>query len=977
MNLVSIPHGLPFLESLARELIASPTRADDIVLLPTHRAGRALAEAFAEAAGGETLLLPRILSLGELDPDAIAIQAEAELELADDPELRPAIAPLRRRLLLARLIARRDPGIPPGRALQLAAALARLIDEVQFNRLDFDGLDELVAAEFAEHWQQTLDFLAIVTEAWPAILAEEGRLDPIDRRNRLYAAQIALWRARPPAGRVVAAGSTGIMPATADLLASVAAMPNGLVVLPGLDRHLDKASWGALEQGHPQWALARLLDRLELAREDVPDWPGAGPPAPRARLVAEAMRPAETTEAWRDLAPEIAQGAEGLTLARFAGPAAEAGAIALMLREAVEEKRSAALVTPDRDLARRVAVELGRWGLTAEDSAGETLDRTPPGAFLRLVAHVAAEGFAPAPLLAALKHPLAACGMAPPDFRRAVRRLERRLLRGPRPGNGLEGLLDAAEEAADERALETAKRIARAFEPLGKLHEAAHAPLAALLAAHVEAAERLAHTGEDGPGGARLWRGEAGEAAAATVAEFDAAAAGHPPIAPDDYAALFDEAIAGQAVRAVRPRHPGLAILGPLEARLQRADRLVLAGLNQGAWPPEPAPDPWMSRQMRIDFGLPPAETRQGLAAHDFAQALGAGEVILTRSERLGADPTVPSPWLQRLETVLTALDRPIEDRRWAAWQAELDRPAKVQPVAPPRPRPPVAARPRRMSVTGVQTWLEDPYTIFARDILKLRPLDPIDALPAARDFGIAVHRALQRFVELYPGPDLPADAEDVLRKLGRESLEELPEEPLTRLFWTERFDRAAESVIAIERARRHAIERILTEIEGRLPFDCPAGRFMLTAKADRIERGREGGLAIVDYKSGAAPSGADVAKRTARQLPLEALIAESGGFAGCPAAPTDRIEYWLTGGARSQKSVLRKIADREARPDARRAPYNLEQLLAETLTGLKAYAAAFDEADMPYLAEPRPGFAPHYNDYRHLSRKDEWLRTL
>ena len=376
MNVVSIPAGAPFLKTLAGALMDSPTLADDVVLLPTHRAGRALVEAFAEAADGGTLLLPRILSLGELDADEIAIRAEAEPGLADDLSLKPAIPALARRLLLARLVMQRDRQIPPDRALQLAGALARLIDEVQFNQLDFGRLDALVPEEFAEHWQETLDFLSIVTKAWPAILEEQGRLDPIDRRNRLYKAQIALWRKAPPEGRVIAAGSTGIMPATADLLACIAGLPRGLVVLPGLDRHLDDGGWEAVEEGHPQWALKHLLERLGVERAAVPDWLEERP-SPRSRLVAEAMRPAETTEAWRSLAPEIGDGAEGLTVARFANPAAEAGAVALMLREAVERGRSAALVTPDRDLARRVSIELGRWDLLADDSAGQPLGRRP------------------------------------------------------------------------------------------------------------------------------------------------------------------------------------------------------------------------------------------------------------------------------------------------------------------------------------------------------------------------------------------------------------------------------------------------------------------------------------------------------------------------------------------------------------------------------------------------------------------------
>ena len=969
MNVVSIPSGAPFLETLASALVESPTLADDIVLLPTHRAGRALAEAFLGAAGSEALLLPRILSLGELDADEIAIRAEAEPQLADDLSLKPAIPPLRRQLLLARLVMQRDRQIPPDRSLQLAGALARLIDEVQFNKLDFSRLDTLVAEEFAEHWQQTLDFLAIVTEAWPAILEAEGRLDPIDRRNRLYAAQVALWRKSPPAGRVIAAGSTGIMPATADLLVCIAAMPQGLVALPGLDRHLDDEGWKAVAAGHPQWALKHLLKRLGVERGAVPDWPEPRP-SPRSRLVAEAMRPAETTEAWRGLPPELGEGAEGLAVARFANPAAEAGAIALMLRDTAEQGRSAALVTPDRDLGRRVSVELGRWGLMADDSAGTPLGRTPAGAFLRLTAHAVATGFAPADLLAALKHPLASCGMEPVRFRRAVRRLERALLRGPRPRNGLDGLLAAAQDAKDRRVGDTARRVAGAFRPLAALHERQTAPLADLLAAHVETAGNLA-------GDARLWRGADGEAAADLLAELDEAAGAWPSIAPADYAALFDELVAGQPVRMPRARHSDLAILGPLEARLQRADRLVLAGLNQRAWPAEPAPDPWMSREMREEFGLPAPETRQGLAAHDFAQALGAGEVILTRSERVGTDPTVPSPWLQRLETVLKALGRDIEDRRWAAWQAELDRPESVQPAAPPRPRPPVSARPRALSATRIQTWLADPYSIYAQHILDLRPLDPIDATPEAREFGSTIHEALERFMREFPGPDLPDEAWGRLLAIGEEAFARFGDRPLAAVFWNRRFQRAARNVWAIEQERRPAIERVLTEIRGETQLDCPAGPFILTARADRVELRAGGGLAIVDYKSGNPPSAKAVVAGTARQLPIEAIIAADGGFPDCRADEAAALEYWRTGGARADRPAPAVIATADAAEGRQRAPYNAGALVEETREGLRSLAAAFDDEAMPYLAEPRPEFAGAYNDYRHLSRKDEWSRTL
>ena len=380
---------------------------------------------------------------------------------------------------------------------------------------------------------------------------------------------------------------------------------------------------------------------------------------------------------------------------------------------------------------------------------------------------------------------------------------------------------------------------------------------------------------------------------------------------------------------------------------------------------------------MRMQFGLPPAETRQGLAAHDFAQALNSGEVILTRSERVGTDPTVPSPWLQRLETVLRALGRDIEDRRWAAWQAELDRPESVRPADPPRPCPPVSARPRSLSATRVVTWLQDPYSIYARHILGLRPLDPIDAAPEAREFGSTIHKALEDFMREYPGPDLPDEAWDRLLAIGEEAFAPFRDRPLADMFWNRRFERAARNVWAIETERRPGIECILTEIRGETLLEGPAGSFTLTARADRVELRAGGGLVIVDYKSGNPPSATDVARRTARQLPIEAIIAEAGGFADCPAGTAAQLEYWRTGGGRGDRPAPVQIARQNASPGRSSGPYNTEEVVGATREGLLRFVAAFDNAAMPYLAEPRPEFAGGYNDYRHLSRKDEWSRRL
>jgi ATP-dependent helicase/nuclease subunit B len=971
----TIPPGVPFVDALAGRLLASsaghPLALSRItILLPTRRAVRSLREAFLRLGGGKPLLLPRMAPLGDIDEEALGFVAEETSPGAAALDVPPAISELRRRLLLAELILKLG-GRAAEQAVALAAELARLIDQVETERLGFENLAGLVPARYARHWQITLEFLRIVTEHWPKVLAAEGAIDPAARRNRLIEAQTALWRKRPPRDPVIAAGSTGSIPATADLLALVATLPTGQVVLPGLDRHTDAAAWDELEPSHPQYGLKRLLERIGIERREVEDWPcdgiAATPPS-RAALIAEALRPAGSTDAWRGLAGSIPRAAlDGLRRIDCPTPSEEAGVIALIMRESLDTPgRRAALVTPDRALARRVAVALERWGIEVDDSAGVPLDVTPPGVFLRLVAAAAAEAFAPLALVALLKHPLATGGMSPGAFRHQARLLERRLLRGPRPGAGIAGLRAALGGVEDREygkiIAKLIDRLERALGAFAALLEGTALDAPGLVRAHAAAAEALAASDELS-GAERLWAGEAGEAAAAFVAELVQAAARFPKLAGNTYPAFLASLLAGPVVRPRYGRHPRLAIWGPLEARLQHADLLILGGLNEGTWPAEPPVDPWMSRPMRGDFGLPEPERRIGLAAHDFAQACAGPQVVLTRALKVEGTPTVPSRWLLRLDNLLRATGLAwdtAEAARWLAWQRALDETGgPPQPTEPPAPRPPVAARPRRLRVTEIETWMRDPYAIYARRILRLEPLDPLDADPGAAERGSFIHRALDLFLRRYP-KKLPADAVERLLALGAEAFGPALERPGVRAFWWPRFERVAQWFVANERERRALVAASHSEVRGTLTLPGPAGPFTLVGKADRIDRLEAGGLAIIDYKTGTTPTAAEVAAGFAPQLPLEAAMAAEGAFHEVPAGEVRELAFWrLSGGA----------------PAGEERPLSGDPaaLARAAMDGLKRLIAAFDDPATPYAARPRPDWAPRYSDYEHLARIKEW----
>lgn len=970
----TIPPGVSFVDALASELLRR-SEGDPLalprmrLLLPTRRACRALATAFLRIRPDRPLLLPRMTPLGDVDEDEIALDHAAELG-GEDALIAPAIPPLRRILLLTRLVLARSPGeTSVDQAARLAQELARLLDQVQTERLDWHDLAALVPDEMAAHWQLTLRFLAILSENWPRILAEEGASDPADRRNRLLAAQALAWTKAPPPTPVIAAGSTGSIPATADLLKVVSRLPQGAVILPGLDQEADDATWAAIraEPWHPQYGMALLLERLEVARADVRQWPhqpGDRFNEARAKLIHRALRPAIAS------AEPEPFGAAGLAIQHVSRLDAatleeEARAIALIMRQTLEApERTAALVTPDRALARRVAAELQRWSITIDDSAGLPLGDTQPGAFLRLVARMVAERFAPVPLLAALKHPLAGGGIAVEQFRRTVRWLEGAALRGPRPAPGLAGLHAALgkQSESNRRLHALIDHLAAATGPLVALLQQHSATLPDLLAAHVAAAEALAATDvETGPD--RLWRGDAGEAMAKFIAELADAARGDSGVGCHAYPALFETLLAGHVVRPVWGRHPRLAIWGPLEARLQHADVLILAGLNEDSWPPRATASPWMSRPMMQAFGLPLPDRRIGLSAHDFAQAFCAPAVWLSRSRRREGTPTVPSRWLLRLEAVLrTAPARSIEAGiTWLHWQALLDEPPADERhhIDPPAPCPPVTARPRQLSVTRIETWMRDPYAIYAQYILGLRALEPLDADPGAAEYGSFVHAALEHFVRQHPRR-LPGDALPQLLAIGRQVFAPMLDRPGVRAFWWPRFERIAQWFVAEEQRRDDSIRDRCSEVTGRLRFEAPFAPFELTAKADRIDVLADGRLGIIDYKTGQLPTRKEVAAGFAPQLPLEAAIALAGGFDCIARAPIAQISYWR----------LRGNEDGGEKLDLDGDPIELAQTAR---AGLERLVAVFDQEETAYAARPRSSVAPRFSDYEHLARIREW----
>ena len=1029
-NIYTVPPGEGFLSSLAHALIngdlpgAGGPKPDMLnlqdvtLLLPTRRAARASQDAFLIASGARALLMPRIRPISEGDEDLTLLSGLVGLTTLGTGtlDLPPAVSPLERTLTLMQLVqrwrevkARTDPdeagaaSNTPAQAAALAAELAALMDLVETENVSLSGLNDLVPEAFATHWQQTVQFLQIVTEAWPLHLKEKGFTSQAGRRNALILAEAERITKLPPGAPVIIAGVTGSIPATVTLIRAVAALPNGAIVLPALDLTLDEASWqciGPDHPEHPQFGLKKLLDQLGVARGDVTILNGAVPStrlAARSAFVSEAMRPSATTERWHHFANsanrnEIKGALSGVLLIEAPSAQDEAEAIALILRDAIEVPgRTAALVSPDRLLARRVAIRLQSWGIRVDDSAGRPFVKTVPGAFLNLTIDAVRNGFAPAELMALLKHPLCRLGFEPFDIRRFGRALELAAFRAPYLGRGIEGvratLANAERAKAEEERQHPAvrrlwqedwdgartlvERLDAAYAPLSTLYAKPHErTLKALAAAHIATAEALASlpapAEDNGEVPANpLWQGEAGEAANTFFTGL--LDENMPPLTinASDYGDLYRGLLARENVRERTPVHPRLSIWGPFEARLQQPDVLVLGSLNEGTWPEAAEPGAWLNRPMRAALGLPSPEEDIGRSAHDFISLLGADRVYLTRAEKIKGVPTVPSRWLMRLKALLNGLDLVdalAADRPWLGWaraRDHIDGTTRVK-ISAPAPTPALDLRPRRMSVTRVEEWIRNPYAVFARAILKLEPLPALGTAPDQSLRGGLVHEVLSRFAIAHPKA-LPNDSYGTLQKIAAEVLEDYTGHPRVAAFWMPRLQRFLAWFAETEPERRKGVSQVIAEVSGSLVLDAPGGPFTLTARADRLDDGADG-LIITDYKTGVIPNGKAVTSNKSPQLPLEAAIAlGASGFPGVAGRPVTGLRY------------IRASGGEPPGEDKTVASGDIAALAEAASDGVLSLVRAYDDAKTPYRAVRRPGFRYDYDDYAGLARVAEW----
>ncbi len=1044
----SIPPGAPFLKTLATALCEGrldeafrydPSEplslANVTIFVPTRRSARVLRSEFVDLLGGRSTILPVIRPLGETDDDSgyfdFAEPEEMDLALpiggtASLLELGRLILAWRNQLPKIVLdIHSESPLVAPASpadAIWLARALSELITAVETEERDWSDLKNLNTGEHALWWQLTAEFLSIASAFWPARLEELKRSSPARHQAAILRGEAKRIATRDHKGPVIVAGSTGSVPAAADLIAAISRLPNGTVVLPGLDLSMPADQWATIgehaidglsepaSRSHPQFGLWRLLQKLGITRDDVRIL-GEVPDELifRATAISQAFVPAKATDrwnSWREAADphQLGRAFAEVSLIEAANEREEAVAIAIALRLALEEPgrnggdSQAALITPDRMLARRVTAELARFGVIADDSAGSPLSGTPQGTITQLLLEATLRPGDPVAIVGLLKHPLLRLGLPSGNLRTAVEALEVLALRGgvgDMDISALEPLLEkqladqlddrhpprwrlsSTREAADQ-ARDLARRLSKAVEPLaGALLR--RRPDGRGLTTRLLLSDWAERTGraleaiciDEKRNLAALWSSEAGERLASLLSEVidtDGQMEADGPQWVDIVMALTT----GEAVKPRSLSHPRVFIFGTLEARLQSVDTMILGGLNEGSWPGQTVNNPFLSRTMKTDMGLEPPERRIGQLAHDFEMACGTRHLILSRSLRQGSTPTVASRWLQRLLALggkSFAGELKARGQQYRDWAAVIDAGERQDQAKRPAPKPPAELQPTKYSFSEVGRLRRDPYSVYARRVLQLDPLAPFNQDPGASERGTLYHAIIDRHTREGHQPGSPA-ASEAMKRITEELFDAAQLPPHIDQVWRPRFRHVARAFLDWETGRAPDVRKTLTEVGAGWELE-PAG-IRVTGIADRIDITGSGQADLIDYKTGLSPSVSQARALLDPQLALEAAALMAGAFRDVgPLQPKDLVYVRLRPGDRFKAE---KVNNEDANATAKRQPKSALDLAQESLEQLTRFVVSLRTGQAGFASRLIPFMQGDFGgEYDHLARVAEW----
>lgn len=909
MTISYIPVGVPFLEALA-EYILQETDSLRLtqyqILLPTQRSCDALKNALLKHLGRATLL-PRIQSLGNLNAEDIVLHG-GSIDL-----LKGKISDRRRHLLLTHLISTYRK-LTTEQAALLATTLLQLLDTfaragIDLGQVDFD---QLVSTDHALHWQITGDFLKVIQQEWPKILATEDTLERYFVENLLLDEQARLWSETPPPHPVIIAGSRGSRPATARLIKQVAALSQGHIILQGL------VPWDCFEDlspTHPQADLQKLLSFLEIVPQSVcPLKPINHKPS---RILEEAFQ----------MAPQSLERVDNISLAECASPQQEAEVIALALRQVLETPgKTGMLITHDEKLARRVRMALQRWNIQII-GCSILLSQTPLGLLCGLTAQWIHPEFNLGVFLATLKHSLV-CDLP-------IDSLEMEVIR--KGAWSWELIVQKSKSTTLEPFVQELQLLIKDCQNMAK---ASHVSFEKVMRQHQHLVEYLLKAGlwPEGVEYARdmqtFWEGLQKASHGLTISTGA------------DYAKLLVTYLDQVNCKSLYT-HDRIRMVDLVDARLLHADVVILGGLNEGCWPQNLPADPWFNRTTRKKVGLPPPEESIGLSAHDFVQAGAASEILLTRSVRVEGTPTVPSSFLVKVQTWLHQQGQKLPVAKelldWSTLFLET-----ITPISAPAPKPSAEMRPRTLSISDMATWVQNPYGVYARHILGLRPLPSPFEHNNALIFGTIVHLALQKILLLVQAKAL--DISDATEKIWYQFESQF--QPHERVFWHWRLQQMVGWFMNLP--ENAGIQTSYLEAQGHIKI----GDFTIVGKIDRVDVW-DSQAYVIDYKTGVLPSTGFVKYGLSPQLLLEAWMVQDGVMQAVTQTPVASASLWRlpTGWQNDTRITLEGET--------------LDVCLTQLKEKVDRLITIFKDVNTPYLCHPRGKMYP--SPYDHLARVQEW----
>ena len=972
-NIWTINHTENFLKCLAIGILEecdfrNDKLAEVTILLPTKRAAKLIQDIFLENLQTSAILLPNIIPFQEI----------GEEELINPRKTKPSIPKISRRFLLTRLILKQmetSQSIPKLEiANNLAKELEYFVDDIQTHSIKLDSIDKIVPENLASHWQNTLEFLNIIRFNWPKILDEQNLSDPIERRNKLFEQLSLKWSTKAPKGLIIAAGTTATIPATRELMKVIKNLPNGVLVLPGLDINLEERAWNCIDETHPQFSLKEFLKYINHDRCDINSWPYKEKTKSkmiREQFISETMRPKETTELWLQIKKQQQNISNGISIIQAENNQNEAINVAVAMRHIEQKKNlSCALITHDKQLAKNVSYLLKNWDINIENSYGVSLSETKQGIFLQLVAEVSLNNFSSISLLSLLKHQLLGCGIEKIELIKNIHEIEINHIRGKRYLTGINELYEriSSDLNSSKEIINWLKYFKNTISDFSLLKLNKKVPFSKLLRAHINCCEKLAKT-PDANGLQKMWTGEDGESCSNFLKMLINNSEGMGDINCSSYQKFFSELLNEESFVGNNTSHSKLKILSPIEARLTYHDIVILGGLNEGVWPEELKTGPWLNLEMRNSLGLPKLDNKIGQSASDLCHGLGAKEVLLTRSIKENRNPSIASRWWYRIENIInisndSKKENIIDPRNIQNWSKNLFIPDKKISCSPPEPNIPERNKPRSFSITNAGILLRNPYEFYVKNILKLVPLERIEPEDEKTTYGIILHKILEVFLtHSFAINNSYEQNYNNFLNTSEKIITQYAISKVQKKLWFTRIKSIGEKFINHITSDSIKIDKYLIEIKGQYKFETKVGSFSIIGKADRIDLFNKNEIRIIDYKTGKVPDKWKINNGFEPQMILLALIASHDGFERIPSIYRNikSLEYWQVHGREVGITITKLKID-----EIKNKFLAFENFIEDFHFQNKTYFYQIDKT----LSSP-------FDISKNLAREEEWIHKI